>query len=370
MPHAILRDLVSLFESVLGLGHFPGYMALSTASCVPKVFSTLYRFFASGLACALLQSWARVMPFNIYGALPGRSSRDAALALGLQVESALDVAEPLQGYSIDLSRFFNTVPRAPTLFLMHHLGAPASLLRMWGGFLQRSFRHPVLNGHYGAAVPSSKGIPEGGPLSVAAQVALNWMLISFVQVQGLQILTFIDNWSFVAASLCAMLESLLLVQQFCALLCLTISWPKSYAWATSSLRRQHILAQLPRVVPGGCTLSVVSSVKDLGVVFRFRQGLSRGAAQDRLNSAYEKLARLEAMPRSIGNKLQLLQQAIWPGRLVAVQEVDGLRSAAARLLAGVVVTRQRLLCQWWARANMSPKSTCCVSLCEPWPGLC
>ena len=236
MPDIVLQDLVGLFRAVRLQGRFPGYMCRSSVSCVPKVglplsigdcrpitaFSSLYRFYSCAIARAVLAQWATCLPSGIYGALPGRSARDAALALELKVEEALLSEVRLQGLSVDLRQFFNTVPRAPAIYLMAHLGMPADVLTVWHNFLDDAHRHPVINGHYGFAILSSTGIPEGDSFSILAQAALNWMLLLFVTVVGLQILTVIDNWTFVASTCQTLLRALALTQQFCELLQLVI----------------------------------------------------------------------------------------------------------------------------------------------------
>ena len=227
------------------------------AECLPiTVLSTVYRLFASAITRELLAQWSRHLPSGIYGALPGRASRDAALNMELRIEDALDASSSLQGLSLDLSKYFNTIPRAPAIFLLTHLGTPPDVASLWHQFLGDVERHPLINGHCGSSIPSTAGLPEGDPLSVASQAAVNWLLLSFVKQRGLEVLTFIDNWAFLAASCCVLLQALALVQHFYSALRLVISWPKSYFWAFLVRDRRTLQLQAPRFMPEGAAVSL------------------------------------------------------------------------------------------------------------------
>ena len=74
--------------------------------CRPiTVFAAIYRLYASGITRFLFEEWLHTMPEGICGALPGRSSWDATLALELRLESAMQAGVTALGYSIDLSKF-------------------------------------------------------------------------------------------------------------------------------------------------------------------------------------------------------------------------------------------------------------------------
>ena len=213
MPPGVLTALVALFKRALTQGHFPAHLCKGTASCVPKVdgpqsisqcrpitvYSTLYRFFASTITRQVLAAWSATFPATIYGAMPRKSARDAALTLELAVEkSHLDLSR-LLGFSVDLSRFFNMIPRCPMQFLLGLLGVPASVVTLWGNFLDRADRLPSVAGHLGAAIPSCTGVPEGDPLSILAQASINWALHQKMQFANLTTISYIDNSAWMQA---------------------------------------------------------------------------------------------------------------------------------------------------------------------------
>ena len=360
MPDPVLKDLVLLFNRVLDEGAFPVHLCRSTVSSVPKneapqsmfecrpitVFATIYRFFASTIVRLVLDRWSQWMPATIYGAMPGRSARDAALHLESEIEHALLTGQARLGFSVDLSRFFNLIPRAPVQFLLGMLGVPTSIVRVWSNFLQCNLRYPSVGGHLGAGVPSSTGVPEGCPFSILAQAAINWSLVQMMDFPHLLTLSYVDNWAWSAGTRVAFAQALQMVQAFCISLCLVVSWGKSYAWATATADRQWISTFTPSLLPVEASLSVVASTSDLGVAFRFKPRLGKQGAENRLRQGHERLAKLEVLPRSLPGKLLLLRQSVWPATfyglestVLAVPEVQKLRSKAAQALLGRRMTK-------------------------------
>ena len=354
-PPTVIADLARHYQGVLRVGAFPFSLCKGSVSCVPKtdqlltmsqcrpitVYSALWRLFASGLSKAVLQDWTQWFAVGVMGAMPHRSSRDASLTLELTVESCLRDAVEALGFAVDLSRFFNLLPRAPLFFLLHHLQVPEPLLHVWETFLGRADRFPNIGSHMGVGIPAGNGVPEGCPLSILAQAAVCWHLLQFVTHPKLSLVTYVDNWGFTAYCRESFVTALQFVQIFCAAYRLIVNWQKSYAWALTPANRAWIRSTVKALLPDTATLDLVNSVKDLGTAFRFRKGLGRGTSQQRLDEAFVRLKKLEAMPRYLQNKLLLLQQAIWPaaffaleGHLLPTQLVDRLRSAASRSLLG------------------------------------
>ena len=77
------------------------------------------------------------------------------------------------------------------------------------------------------------------------------------------------------------------------------------------------------------------------MAFRFRAHLGKGPVEGRLQEGKRRLACLETMPRSLSNKMSLLQLAIWPATFYGLESfvlpiatVEQLRSRAATALLG------------------------------------
>ena len=82
------------------------------------ILSNLYRVWAAVFCQQTLMVWSRTLPASIQGCLKRRSSTH------LEAEAALASKVPCTGVAIDLKRAFNTLPRAPLLEAMTHLGVP------------------------------------------------------------------------------------------------------------------------------------------------------------------------------------------------------------------------------------------------------
>ena len=373
MSDAVLADLVGLFLVALSLGDLPAHLCKSTASCVPKVAApqsmrdcrpitvcaTIYRLFATTVTRQVLRQWACWLPPGLKGAIPGRSSRDSAICVELQVEQALRSRSSLMGFSVDLQKFFNKIPRAPTLFLLSHMGLPSNVLQVWSRFLVQGDRLPSIGGHLGVPIPSSNGFFEGDPMSILAQTAVNWSMFQNMRFRELQTLSFVDNWAWVTGLRASFAAALSAIQGFCRSLALEISWPKSFAWATTKEDRSWIRKSAPMLVPHGHSLALVRTSVDLGIAFKYGVRLGRGAAEARIQEGRARLARLERLPRALRNKAHLLRQSIWPscfygfeGHLLPMQQIGQLRTHAARAILG-------------RRTSMSPFLT--LALLFPFP---
>ena len=385
LPPEVLVDLVGLFQRVLTEGAFPSYMCKSTVCCVPKVlepqdmsqcrpitiFATLYRFFASAVSRQVLQHWGSSFPSSIYGALPGRSARDAALSLELEVEKSLTSNLSVLGFSVDLSRFFNLLPRPPTQFLLGLLGVPTSVVTVWSNFLRCADRYPCTGGSLGASVPASTGVPEGDPCSILAQAAINWALVQKLQYSNLRTLTYIDNWAWVAGTRLAFATALQVAQDFCAQLKLQISWVKSFAWAIRKEDRSWIQTRACELLPLGAQLALVDATRDLGVAYRFRKFLGSRPVE---GEGRARMAKLEVLPRSLPNKIQLLRQAVWPASIYGLesyllpeQTIVQLRSRAAQALLGRKTAKSPVLTLALLSAILDPEP---LLLLQGLRGLC
>ena len=355
LPDTPLRHLVQLFRLCTKWG-FPHHFGRATVSVLAKVdipqgmhhgrpitvFSNLYRFWASTCARAVLRNWSTWLPASVSGSVPGRSARDVSMCIECHVEQALLRHEPLAGFSLDIIKCFNQVPRAPMRQLLLHLGLPAALVETWMSFLASITRHTVFHESLGLPIGSTTGLPEGCPLSVVGMVALCWYLSALPRAPDVSLHTYVDNWSWVAKSAASMLQSIATAISFCNCWKLPIDWTKSFAWATTKRLRVWLRTDAQNALPNGTSLTVVSHAKDLGVHYRFRATTGNPQAQQRIHEACRRLDQLQPLRRPLFNKARLIQTSVWPaafygceGRLLPVNTVNRLRSAAARAFIGL-----------------------------------
>ena len=286
LPDEALRHLMLLFRKAEAVG-FPRHLMRAWVANLPKVaqpngvgqlrpitvLSALFRLWSSVIARATLEAWSKWFPAGIRGSLPGRSPRHISLLVELRVEQALYAAEDFLGFSLDLTKYYNFIPRAPGLWLMQMLGCPSKPLQLRGQCLQDVERLPRFQAHLGVALPSQNGVPEGDPMSVACQAALGWFVHEVLSRDALQTLVYIDNLAWLASSRLAYSCTLQGVQQVCSSLSLQIDWRKSYSWAVLPSTRTWLSRVNSLLLPEGCELPLVNSAKDLGVCFRYRKAV-------------------------------------------------------------------------------------------------
>ena len=87
----------------------------------------LWRLWAGILARQLLQAWACAKIPGVHGALPGWSVSDACMRIQLAIESAHETSAPIAGFTLDLIKAFNGLPRRPALRTLKKLGCPPAL---------------------------------------------------------------------------------------------------------------------------------------------------------------------------------------------------------------------------------------------------
>ena len=139
-----LMDLAEPFQTCAITG-FPRHLAQARVSTLSKVdspksmadgrpitiFSCTYRLWSSLLSKKVFRAWADWLPQSVAGSIPGRSVQDISYFLQAQVEEALQQQLPRGGFSLDIIKAFNNVPRAPVIALLRHLGFPSSILSVW-----------------------------------------------------------------------------------------------------------------------------------------------------------------------------------------------------------------------------------------------
>ena len=354
LPDAPLADLVRLF-SLCGRFGWPKHLGRASVATIAKimcplgmhhgrpinVFANLYRMWASGVAKAILQHWASWLPAGVKGSIPGRSVRDLSLSLECRIERSLVERLPLAGFSIDIIKCFNQVPRLPMRFLLGHLQIPEPVLHAWFDFLESCQRLPVFLGGLGAPIMSTTGMPEGCPLSVVAQVAICWTVSQRPLVLGASVESYVDNFTWTGHSCHAIGEAIADAQVLCRQLLLPIDWTKSFAWSTNRRLKLWLETDAQKLLPAGCNLAIVSKAKDLGIAFKFRRVNQLDAASKRLAEGHRRLDTLQHPGIALLDKARLIQTAIWPaalygfeGRLLHPDCVQTLRTCAGRALLG------------------------------------
>ena len=127
------------------------------------LFSLVYRTWAS-IRSRRLCSWiGELTQHDACGFLLKYEAMELWYALQSACQGGLDLC----GYSTDLVKAFNNLPRAPILQIARRLGAPARVVDPW--FLQRVRRRFKIRDHSSQAITGSSSFAEGCPLSSAGK---------------------------------------------------------------------------------------------------------------------------------------------------------------------------------------------------------
>lgn len=136
------------------------------------ILGYLARLCSKLLSDQILQQWAERWPPEISGGLPGRSARDLCVMQELQIEHAKTHHTAWGGWTMDLVKAFNLIPRRVIHHLFQRLGIPANICVTFG------FCHLLsLLDHFNVDAPlgephiSTTGLPEGDSMSVVGMLA-------------------------------------------------------------------------------------------------------------------------------------------------------------------------------------------------------
>ena len=75
--------------------------------------------------------WAKLWPPELSGGLPNRSARDLSLQQLLTIEQAKTNSTAWAGWTMDLVKAFNLIPRRVVWFILQLLGVPAHAIQCW-----------------------------------------------------------------------------------------------------------------------------------------------------------------------------------------------------------------------------------------------
>ncbi|CAE7736117.1 unnamed protein product, partial [Symbiodinium sp. CCMP2456] len=354
LPAAAVQHLAHLFARCEDCG-FPRHLAQATVHILAKVdepqhigqgrpitvYATIYRLWSSIAARSILRQWATWLPESVRGCVPGRGAREVSLVIQVMIEEALMSGRALGGFSLDIIKCFNQLPRMPLRHLLLHLHVPPHIVEIWFQFLDCNTRFALFHGELGSPVASTTGAPEGDPLSVVGQIAICWALVASTSQPNTWPWVYVDNLTWLASETSLLSSMLRRATDFCDSLRLPVDWKKSFAWGTSREIRSFWSKALLPGCPADCRLQLVSEAKDLGVAFRFDRLGGLGKAASRIAEGLQRLKRLQRQHRPLHNAAHLVQTGIWPaafygleGHHVPEAKVDQLRSGAARAICG------------------------------------
>ena len=188
-------------------------------------------------------------------------------------------------------------------------------------------------------VGSTSGAPEGDPCSVLAMIALSTVVATLLPMVAPHF--YVDNWSWLATRPGAHEEAITALLAFTDSVRLVVDWKKSYTWSVHPASRKWLRKSLPRCLPDGVSLPILSHVRELGVQLQFGRKICLQHVCPKLAEAVRRLRVLFHEPSPPATKARVIQSGIFPhaffGSFNAApgkHRIHRLRSLAARALVG------------------------------------
>ena len=165
------------------------------------IFSVLYRCWSSIRARSLITQFAPFTSDTEFGFLPGCETLQAWLLLQTQLEESILFSAPHVGFSTDLKKAFNMIPRDRLISLSSHLGIPERITQPWAAFLKNTLRYFQTGQFISHATTTSVGVPEGDSLSVFAMIQLDYAFTRYQKAFApmSQTISYVDNLIVTAA---------------------------------------------------------------------------------------------------------------------------------------------------------------------------
>ena len=320
-----LQSLVDIFNSALLARQWPTSLSDAAVTLLSKiqqpmspkdgrpitVLPTLYRLWGKAMTQKIFSAILPYLPKQLFGSVPGRSAEDAAWELQSQLEEALASNSQLAGVSLDLSKAYNTLPRQFVQRLAIRCGWPPDMVELYLDALnklRRFFR--VHDGLYNPTF-SSTGVPEGCPIAVPVMILVTWAFTLFMQSEGAQLLSYVDNWTLLADAAGTISSVLPKMKMATDGLGLLLNPDKTQAFATTAAARSYLRQQTFDGIP----LNVVHSTEDLGTNFVSVCKATVNLREQRKLENFQKLERLGFLPWTTSRKTQMILRVIQPSLL-------------------------------------------------------
>ena len=278
------------------------------------VFSNFYRTWSSIAARHWLKLVSDVVDPLLCGNTVGGRAAMVWRHMLAQVEMAHLGARGACGFSADIVKAFNILPRHPAFAAMKMLGVDHGTLTAWAGALHGFVRHFVIQGNYSPGVRSCNRFPEGCALSCLAMLSLTqlfhrWMIAANTLFKPV---SYVDNWGVILESVDYMRQACQAVDEFAAALQLDLDPAKSYCWAADrpgrrALRDAGFVVKLRNRELGAHEV-FSKQLSNFHQVERFRQ----------LGDFWQKLANSRC---TFQQKITLIKRVAWPRAFHAVSAV-------------------------------------------------
>lgn len=355
LPDNALFDLKNIFSKKIWQRGMPPKMMIAKTVLIAKsdnpksiadgrpitILATLARLASKILADQLLTQLASQLPWPISGGLPQRGSKDLMLQQQYTIEQAVTQRSELCGYTLDLAKAFNKIPRYPLKAIFSRFKVPQIAIHYWFKSLKHLVRYPHVKGTMGKGVAASSGVPEGDACSVLAMVLMSSTYYYMLYSPVLTPYSYADNWTWMTTCQRAQFIALQKVFNLITSLRMQIDHNKSWSWGTTKSMRAAC-RDLNCLYPDGTLdVPVVETAKDLGYQLHYNQNITLGSLRDRIKIGVKRCMKLRWIPISMEQKAKIIQTSVWPNalfgaenQLVGKNHFRDLRRAACTALMG------------------------------------
>ena len=275
------------------------------------VFSFLYRTWSSLAAKHWLKHISSIVDPFLFGSTTGGRAAMVWRHVLETVEAAHRGDRPACGFTADIVKAFNDLPRLPAITTAKLLGVDQGTLLAWSGALTGFKRHFVIQGSYSQGVGSCNGFPEGCALSCLAMVGLTHLFHVWVRAVDMTFkpISYVDNWAVLLESPEAMQKACDAVDKFASMLQITLDAKKNFTWSADRAGRASLRAQGFRVV---------NATRDLGAHVVYTRQLSNCTLLDRIHGLDDFWRKLTVASVPYKQKVILISRVAWPRALHAV----------------------------------------------------
>lgn len=208
-----------------------------------------------------------------------------------QIESAKTGHQPWRGFTLDLVKAFNLLPRRVLYHLLVHHGAPPASVQFWFRSLTRLTRRLQVRGHVGPSMTMTTGVPEGDSLSVCAMLVVSSAFYWTLQSPTVDPYAYTDNWSYLTTNQRDSLIAFRRVQQLVEYLRVRIDYTKSWVWGATLDARKDWRNFLQDEFPHDNPVPVLNSTKDLGCMSHYTHHITLGHLKTKKSAALSNGAR-------------------------------------------------------------------------------
>ena len=270
------------------------------------------RLTAKLVADQLLREWGNTWDPKIAGGLPFRAVKDITIQQQYILEKAHTSGTPFGGFTLDLVKAFNLIPRQIARRLVIHFGAPDFVISFWIRSLNNMQRMLQTSKNFGPACSSTTGAPEGDALSVCAMLVIAAIFFHHMSQARATPFTYADNWTFLSDNERSLFRALRTTLNFTHAIRMKVDIKKSWAWGTAKSMRDfwshaHLLFPSDHI-----DIAVRHAAKDLGCTMQYTKQCVLGCLTDRMASASRRLTRLRRHNLSLDEKAMKIQSAVWP----------------------------------------------------------